>query len=172
MRTAIAASLLFFCVSARAAEPAAPPEKVHRVERLGDHSFVIFGKGGNVGVFVGDRDAVLVDTQIDKLAPELAEAVATVTNKPLKLLINTHYHLDHVGGNPVFAPRVGEIVAHANVPARMERIRPSSSRRREVACRRCSWASSSRRRPLTSPCGCPASRSRSCTAAPRTPTAT
>lgn len=122
MRTLLTAAIvLCLCATARAAEPTAPPEKVHRVERLGDHSFVIFGRGGNVGLFVGDREAVLVDTQIDKLAQELFEVVATVTNKPLKLLINTHYHLDHVGGNPLFAPRVGGIVAHANVPPRVEK---------------------------------------------------
>jgi glyoxylase-like metal-dependent hydrolase (beta-lactamase superfamily II) len=103
-----------------AAAGASQPEKVHRVERLSDHAFAILGKGGNVGLFVGEREAVLVDSQLAPLAPGLLEAIASVTDRPLKLLVNTHHHADHVGGNPALAGKVQAIVAHANVRGRVE----------------------------------------------------
>lgn len=110
-------------VLAAAAAPAggaSEPEKVHRVEKLSDRAFAIFGRGGNVVLFVGEGEAVLVDSQFDRLVPGLLEAIASVTDKPVKLLVNTHHHGDHVGGNALLAPRVQAILAHANVRARME----------------------------------------------------
>jgi len=117
-----AASAHFLASAAAPAQPAASPEaeKVHRVEKLTDRAYAIFGRGGNVVLFVGDAEAVLVDAQFDRLVPGLLEAIATVTDKPVKLLVNTHHHGDHVGGNPLLAPRVQAILAHANVRARME----------------------------------------------------
>jgi len=104
-----------------AAPPAAPaPEKVHRAERLSARAWAIFGKGGNVGLFVGEREAVLVDSQLAPLVPGLLETIASITDRPLKLLVNTHHHPDHVGGNPALAGKVQAIVAHANVRARVE----------------------------------------------------
>ncbi len=118
---ALPSALLAAPPVAPAAEKAAPaPEKVHRVERLSEHAYVVFGKGGNVGLFVGDREAVLVDSQLAPLVPGLLEAVASITDKPIKLLVNTHHHADHVGGNPLLAGKVQAIVAHANVRARVE----------------------------------------------------
>ncbi len=128
MRPKIAlAALLLLPMTLRAAPPAAAPaagaaapEKVHRVERLSERAYAIFGRGGNVGLLVGDREAVLVDAQVAPLAPGLLAAVASVTDRPLKLLVNTHHHGDHVGGNPAVAGKVQAVVAHANVRARVE----------------------------------------------------
>lgn len=127
MRAVLAAALLLTTPAASAhvvarapAEAAGEPEKVHRVEKLSDHAYVIFGRGGNIALFVGEKEAVLVDSQFDRLVPGLLEAIASVTDKPVKLLVNTHHHGDHVGGNALLAGRVQAIVAHANVRARME----------------------------------------------------
>jgi len=95
------------------------PQKVHRVEKLGPGSYAIFGQGGNLGLFVGEKDAVLVDSQFERLVPGLLETVASVTDKPIRFLINTHHHGDHVGGNPLLVGRVQAILAHANVRTRM-----------------------------------------------------
>jgi hypothetical protein len=67
---------------------AASPEKVHRVEKLSDHAYAIFGRGGNIGLFAGDKEAVLPDSQLEPLAPDLLVAIATVTDKPLAFLVN------------------------------------------------------------------------------------
>ncbi|HOD32752.1 MAG TPA: MBL fold metallo-hydrolase [Holophaga sp.] len=102
--------------------PAAPaaPAKIHKVEKLSDRAYAIFGQGGNIGLFVGDQEAVLVDTQFARLVPGLFEAIASVTDKPIRFLVNTHHHGDHVGGNALVASKVQAIIAHANVRRRME----------------------------------------------------
>lgn len=108
-------------VAAQTPAPAPPaPEKVHRVEKLSDRAYVIFGRGGNVGLFLGEKDAVLVDSQFEAGVPGLLEAVASVTDKPIRFLVNTHHHPDHVGGNPLLAGKVQAIIAHANVRRRVE----------------------------------------------------
>jgi cyclase len=118
MRT-LAVTLTLLLSSHALAADAPAPEKVHKVERLTEHAFVITGKGGNIGLYVGDDHAVLVDTQLAKLVPELLEAIAATTAKPLELVVNTHFHGDHVGGNAAVAPHVHGFVAHPTVATHM-----------------------------------------------------
>jgi len=92
---------------------------VHRIEKLTDHAYAIFGQGGNVGLFVTDGFAILVDDQFEAIAPGLLKAIRSVTDKPIKYLVNTHGHPDHVGANLVLEKQVMAIVAHANVRRRM-----------------------------------------------------
>jgi cyclase len=100
--------------------PAPAPEKQHRVEKLSDHAYAIFGKGGNIGLFVGDREVIVVDSQFDVLVPDLLATITGITDKPIAFLVNTHHHPDHVGGNALLAPKVKAIIAHANARRRME----------------------------------------------------
>ena len=97
--------------------PATP--KVHRVEKVAEGVFCIFGQGGNIGLVVTASHAILIDDQFERLVPELLVAVRSVTDKPIKYLINTHAHPDHVGGNVVLEKQVTAIIAHANVRSRM-----------------------------------------------------
>lgn len=94
--------------------------RIHRVEKLADNVYCIFGQGGNIGLVVTARHAVLIDDQFERLVPGLLAAVRSVTDKPIKYLINTHAHPDHVGGNPALEKLVTAIVAHTNVLRRME----------------------------------------------------
>ena len=98
--------------------PAVAP-KVHKVEKVAESVYCIFGQGGNIGLVVTARHAVLIDDQFEHLVPGLIEAVRTVTEKPIKYLVNTHGHPDHVGGNVVLQKQVTAIIAHANVRRRM-----------------------------------------------------
>jgi glyoxylase-like metal-dependent hydrolase (beta-lactamase superfamily II) len=98
---------------------AAPQPPTHHVEKLSDHAYAILGPGGNVGLFVTEHAAVLIDSQFEKSAPGLLEAVRTVTKNPIKYLIDTHHHPDHVGANAFFASQGAIIVAHTNVRKRM-----------------------------------------------------
>lgn len=103
----------------RAPAAASEAQAVHRVEQVSPHAYVIFGRGGNIGLFLTDSYAVLVDDQFENLAPGLLKAVRTVTDKPIRYLVNTHAHPDHVGANVVLEKQVMAIVAHANVRKRM-----------------------------------------------------
>lgn len=108
-------------LAAHAKHQAIPAEapKVHKVEKVAENVYCIFGQGGNIGLIVTARHAVLIDDQFERLVPGLLEAVRTVTDKPIKYLVNTHGHPDHVGGNVVLEKQVSAIIAHANVHRRM-----------------------------------------------------
>ncbi len=89
-----------------------------RVEKLSENAYCIFGQGGNIGFVVTDEGVLVVDDQFENVAPAIVEAIAEVTDKPIRFLVNTHYHGDHVGGNPVFG-KFALIIAHDNVRKRM-----------------------------------------------------
>lgn len=122
MRALIALSLVLALAPAmplaahakhQAAQKDAP--KIHKVEKVAKNVYCIFGQGGNIGLVVTSKHAVLIDDQFEKLVPGLIEAVRSVTDKPIKYLVNTHGHGDHVGGNVVLEKQVMAIIAHANV---------------------------------------------------------
>ncbi len=94
-------------------------QKIHKVEKLADNVYCIFGNGGNIGLVVTDKYAVLIDDQFENILPGLKAAVKSVTDKPIKYLINTHWHGDHTGGNRGLESQVVAILAHTNVRKRL-----------------------------------------------------
>ncbi len=80
---------------------------------------VLFGVGGNIAVSHGADGTVLVDDQFAPLTPKLEAAVAALGAKPVKWLINTHWHGDHSGGNENFGKAGAMIMAHDHVRERM-----------------------------------------------------
>lgn len=73
---------------------------------------------GNAGFIVGDGGVLIVDTFFTPAAvEELIGEIAAQTKQPIKYAVNTHYHLDHTGGNQVLAARGVPIIAHDNVMA-------------------------------------------------------
>ena len=82
------------------------------------------GGGGNVGVFAGEDGVLLVDSLFAPLAERLVGAVRRVSDGPIRFLINTHVHPDHIGGNAPLAGRDVLIFAHDNVRVRiLDRLR-------------------------------------------------
>ena len=76
-------------------------------------------RGGTIGWLITDDGLVVVDTQYPKSAPDCWSGLRDRSESPLSLVINTHHHGDHVGGNGVFAQHTDRIVAHENVPTLM-----------------------------------------------------
>jgi glyoxylase-like metal-dependent hydrolase (beta-lactamase superfamily II) len=73
---------------------------------------------GNAGFVVGEEGVLVVDTFYTPVAiEELIETIGKETKQPIKFAINTHYHLDHTGGNQVFAARSIPIIGHDNLIA-------------------------------------------------------
>lgn len=71
---------------------------------------------GNAGFIVGDGGVLVVDTFFTPIAiEELISEIGKQTQQPIKYAVNTHYHLDHTGGNQVLAARGVPIIAHDNV---------------------------------------------------------
>jgi cyclase len=79
-------------------------------------------KGGTIGFLIGKEDITVVDTQFPDQSKHLIEELKKQSSNPFKLLINTHHHGDHSGGNIVFKGMVLHVVAHANSKASQERV--------------------------------------------------
>jgi cyclase len=76
--------------------------------------------GGNAGFVIGDDGVLVIDTfQDPRPAKALLADIRKLTPLPIRFVVNTHYHLDHVNGNDVFAAAGATIVAHRNVRAWM-----------------------------------------------------
>jgi len=90
--------------------------KVHPVS--GNVSY-LEGSGGNIGLFVGEDGVFLVDDQYAPLTEKIVAAVRTVSDEPIRFLINTHMHPDHVGGNENFGKMGTLIFGHDNVRSQM-----------------------------------------------------
>ena len=107
-----------------AQQPAAP--RVVEIDELRDNLFVARGGGGNSSVFVTATGVVVVDTKNPGWGQPLLEAIRTVTDRPVRMIINTHTHGDHVSGNVEFPAEV-DVVTHVNTAANMTRMQPNSS---------------------------------------------
>ena len=94
------------------------PQDIFKVLPLGGGVHALFGRGGNIGFFVGPDAVLVVDSQFKDIAPGIVEQIRKVSDKPIKFLLNTHHHGDHVGGNEIFK-QFAMIVAHDNVRRRM-----------------------------------------------------
>ena len=90
-----------------------------KVQKVAGTVYMLQGFGGNIGLSVGDDGIVIVDDEYAALAPKIIAALNGITDKPIKFIINTHYHGDHTGGNEVFA-RSGTIIAQENVRKRLQ----------------------------------------------------
>lgn len=72
--------------------------------------------GSNAGFIVGSNGVLVVDTFVTPAAArDLLAEIRKVTNLPIRFVVNTHYHLDHTGGNAVFAEAGATILAHRNL---------------------------------------------------------
>jgi cyclase len=94
------------------------PDERFRLQPLRGGVHALYGRGGNVGFIVGPEAVLVVDSQFKDMAPGIVEQIQAVTDKPIKYLVNTHHHGDHVGGNDTFRP-IAVIIAHDNVRKRM-----------------------------------------------------
>ena len=87
-------------------------------EQIQPAAHVIYGGGGNVGVFVTEEGVVLVDDKFEQHVPEILAKVKAITDQPVRYVFNTHHHGDHVGGNPALLKST-EIIAHHNARENM-----------------------------------------------------
>jgi len=98
---------------------------------VADGIYMLMGQGGNIGVSVGIDGVLLIDDQFAPMHDKIVAAVRAITEQPIKMLLNTHWHRDHTGGNELFAGSGVLIVAHDNVRTRMSSSHFSSFFRSE-----------------------------------------
>ncbi len=116
---AIAFSLLaLFCASA-----GAQADRFDKVEikttQLTQNLYLLEGEGGNIAVSAGDDGVFVIDDQFAPLTQRILAAIKKISDKPVRFVINTHWHFDHTGGNENFGKGGAVIVAHDNVYKRM-----------------------------------------------------
>lgn len=82
--------------------------------------YMLMGAGGNIGVSSGKDGVFLIDDQFAPLTPKIQAAIDQITDKPVRFLLNTHWHFDHTGGNENFGKAGVVIVAHNHVRERLK----------------------------------------------------
>jgi cyclase len=93
-----------------------------KVTKVSGNIYMLEGAGGNIAASVGDDGIVIVDDQFAPLADKIQAALKNlkITDKPVRFVINTHYHGDHTGGNEPFANTGSTVIAQDNVRKRLE----------------------------------------------------
>ena len=88
------------------------------LEKVKEDLYVIIGDGGNVAVYLTSEGVILVDDKFERNHTDILAKVKSVTDKPVKYVLNTHQHGDHTGGNEKLLP-TAEILIHRNARANM-----------------------------------------------------
>ena len=122
-KSRLCATAALLCSAAASATSLAAQQDMSAVEietiGLESDLFMLVGRGGNIGLSVGDDGAFLIDDQYAPLTAKIQAAVAAVTDQPVRWVLNTHWHGDHTGGNENLGEAGAMIVAHENVYRRM-----------------------------------------------------
>lgn len=90
-----------------------------KAEKLADTVWMFTGYGGNIGVSAGEDAVFLVDDQFAPLTAKIQAAISAISPRPVKFVLNTHWHGDHTGGNENFGKAGALVIAHDNVRKRM-----------------------------------------------------
>ena len=120
-RTAIVLGALALLIASEDSQ--AQPDNLDAIEietlHVSDNIYMLVGAGGNVAVSVGDDGVFIVDDQYAPLTEKIVRAIRALSDGPIRFVINTHAHGDHVGGNENFTGMGALIVAHDNTRERM-----------------------------------------------------
>ncbi len=93
-----------------------------KATKVSGNVYMLEGAGGNIGASIGEDGIVIVDDQFAPLAEKIQAALKSlgITDKPVRFVINTHYHGDHTGGNAPFSGTGSTVIAQDNVRKRLE----------------------------------------------------
>lgn len=111
-------SLLVFSFSLIACAQA--KDVIIKTTKLSDNIYMLEGRGGNIGVSVGEDGVIMIDSQFAPLSDKIIAAIKELSDKDIKFLVNTHHHGDHTGGNGNISKLGTQIVAHDNVRKRVK----------------------------------------------------
>lgn len=90
-----------------------------KVTKVAGSVYMLQGAGGNIGVSAGEDGIVIIDDEFAPLADKIRAALKGISDKPVRFIINTHYHGDHTGANADFAKTGSTIIAQENVRTRL-----------------------------------------------------
>jgi len=114
---------IIFCLLACApgvqAQMANPEDVEVKVIPLAPNIDVLMGIGGNIAVSSGSDGVFIIDDDVQPMSAKIGAAVAALSDQPIRIVFNTHWHFDHTGGNEFVGNAGATIIAHDNVRARM-----------------------------------------------------
>ena len=87
--------------------------------QLSETVYMLRGRGGNIGISTGEDGLFIIDDQLQPITEQLLQAIGKISEQPIRFVINTHYHGDHVGGNETIGGAGAVIIAHDNIRKRM-----------------------------------------------------
>lgn len=120
IRVLVAATLVVLSCSPAAAQQRVDYSKLEiKTTDLGHGVYLLGWQGGDSLILVGDDGVLLVDTSVAQMGDKIKAAITRVSDKPIKLVINTHAHADHFGANEAMAKGGAVIVAHDALRERM-----------------------------------------------------
>src|SRR5204862_6396269 len=92
-----------------------------KVTKVSGNIYMLEGQGGNIAASVGEDGIVIVDDEFAPLAETIQAALKNlgITDKPVRFVINTHYHGDHTGGKAPFSNGGAAVIAQDNVRKRL-----------------------------------------------------
>ena len=122
MRKLFTLVLILWAVTIRAQQPPDFSKVEMKVTKVSGNIYMLEGQGGNIAASVGEDGIVIVDDEFAPLADKIQAALKNlaITDKPVRFVINTHYHGDHTGGNVPFNNAGSTIIAQDNVRKRLE----------------------------------------------------
>lgn len=121
LRCIVLSAALVLGGAARAGAPADEmPDVVIAPVAVAPGIWMLTGRGGNIGVSVGDDGVFLIDDQYAPLTARIRAQLALLSDQPVRFVLNTHWHGDHTGGNENLGKRGALIVAADGVRRRME----------------------------------------------------
>jgi cyclase len=93
-----------------------------KVTKVSGNVYMLEGAGGNIAASLGDDGILIVDTEYAPLAAKIQAALkgTGITDKPVRFVVDTHFHSDHSNGNPAFAAAGATILANENLRKRLE----------------------------------------------------
>ncbi len=94
----LSAALLLLAAPFTVAQQDFDAVEIHTL-KVRDNIYMLVGSGGNITVQTGDEGVLIIDTQYAQLSDKILAAIRELSDKPLRYIINTHHHDDHVGGN-------------------------------------------------------------------------
>ena len=98
-----------------------------KVNKLSNNFYTLDGQGGTIGILVGPDGVFMVDAQFAPLSDKIMAAIKTVTDKPVRFLVNTHVHGDHTGGDENFGRMGATIIARGSLRNRLMHPNPAAN---------------------------------------------
>jgi len=90
------------------------------LDPITENIYMLTGQGGNIGVFKNEKGLFIIDNQFAPLSNKILNKLKTISEQPVTMVINTHFHGDHTGGNENMTKQGATIFAQKNVRLRME----------------------------------------------------